>query len=157
MRQNRLIFGNNVIYGLQKDYGFRAALYRPTETTDYETGEKIITRIKYPLKKAVFFPNELFRHMSYSALFGRDVQNSGILDVGDRRVLINAKQLPNGFKVVENDYVVFNHERYEIKKFNHLEIADYWHLVIRHIQGQPTYEIHDGLIQHRLRLGQSVT
>src|SRR5215213_3064212 len=107
MIRNKLIYFNNVVYGLGKDFGFRIDLYRPTEVTDFRTGKKIVSRIKYPIKKAIVFPNQLFRDFSYIAtLLGqRQDQFGGILDTSQRRILINKKYLPRNFNIETTDYV----------------------------------------------------
>jgi len=149
-KQNKLIYFSNVVYALSKDYGFKTDLYRPTETMDFETGLKTVTRVKYKIKKAIFFPNELFRDFNYARLIGQELQFGGILDASQRRVLINKKWLPKNFEIQVTDYVIFNHKRYEIQRVGEMELADYWHLIIKEIKGILRNETFDRVIKDKL-------
>lgn len=156
MRKNKLIFFNNTVYGLEKDYGFRTDLYRPVETVDYRTGRKIVTRNKYPIRRAVFFPDQLSRDYNYASLFGKDMQFGGILEAGQRRVLINKKRLPKGFEIQTTDYLVFNHLRYEIVRIDEMELANYWHLIIKKLTGQLPNEIHERCVKSLLTFSELI-
>ena len=140
-KHNKLIYFNNTVYALSKDFGFKCDLYRQEETLDHRTGRTTRVRHKFKIKKAIFFPSQLFRDFNYAALFGKDMQFGGILDVSQRRVLINKKYLPKGFNIDVNDYVIFNGKRYEIQKIDELELADYWHLIIKQTVGVPKGEL----------------
>jgi hypothetical protein len=156
MRNNKLIFFNNVIYGLERDYGFRADLYRPVEVTDFKTGRKIVSRTKYHIKRAIFFPNQLFRDYKYASLFNQNMQFGGILDATQRRVLVNKKYLPFKFEIETTDYIIFNHDRYEIDKIDEMELADFWHVIIKKLVGQTVNEIHEQRIKSKLSFTEEI-
>lgn len=140
-RRNKLIYFSNTIYALSKDYGFTCVLYRPTETTDIRTGRKIVTRERFPIKKAVFLPSQLYRDYNYARILANNLQFGGLLDVSQRAVLINKKYLPKNFKILVTDYIVMDHIRYEMVKIDEMEFADYWYLITKQVTGVPVSEV----------------
>lgn len=152
MRNNKLINFRNVIYSLSRDFGFRIAIYRPTKQTNYRTGVQVTTRIKYHIRRAIILPNEIFRDFAYAAILSQlNVQPGGLFDSSQRRIIIGKRELPLGFMIEpENDYVIFNHDRYDIGKSVEMELADYWIVDIKQVKGQPTYEVHEGFMRDKL-------
>jgi hypothetical protein len=151
---NRLIFLNNVIYALSKDFGFRVDLYRKTgEVVDLKTGKKIINRFKYKLKKVIILPNDMYRDFKYSAILASlntNLQAGGLFDTTQRIIIINKKQLPKKFELQETDYFIFNHIRYNIVKFAEMELIDYWQILMKQVVGEPTYEVHEAIFREKL-------
>jgi len=159
MTKNKLIYFRNVIYGLSKDYGFRADLYRSTEVTDYHSGKIVKTRLKYRINKAVFLPSQLFRDFGYASLLASlntNVQVGGLLDVSQRLVLISKKELPRGFVISKSDYFVFNHSRYNIDKYDEMEGTNYWFLQIKKTSGEPVWEVHQHRIRQKLEFSEEI-
>lgn len=159
MTKNKLIYLRNVIYGLSKDFGFQLDLYRPTEITDYRTGKKTVTRVKYRINKAIVFPNSLFRDFSYAALLSTlnsNFQVGGLLDASERLILLSKKQLPRNFKIAKSDYIIFNHDRYNLEKYNEMELVDYWQIQMKQVVGEPTWEVHERHFRQKLELIETI-
>jgi hypothetical protein len=145
---NKLIHFNNTIYGLSKDYGFKLDIYKIVEVINFQTGQRTITRTKYKVKKAVVLPNELYRDF-------KPVDNfAGLIDIQKRPVLINKKYLPDGFQLEENDYVVFNGQKYNFSDREDMELADYIFFTIKKVHGQDVVQIHDSRFHDRLTFTQ---
>jgi hypothetical protein len=160
MRRNNLINFRNVIYGLSRDFGFRIDLYRPTEITNYKTGAKVTTRIKYHIRRAVMLPNEFFRDFKYAVALGainQNLQAGGLIDTSQRRMFVEKRELPVGFMIQVTDYIIFNHDRYEIVKAQEMEVADFWVLDISQTKGQPTNEVHEELVRDKLSINSVLT
>lgn len=149
-RNNKLINLNNAIYILLKDYGFIIDIYRVNETVDLKTGRKVTQRQKYHINKALLLPNAVFRDFTYAILRNPDIR--GTLDVSERHVLINQKYLPRGFELRKEDYIIFNNKKYEIVLITSMELADFWYLRIKQVEGQVKYEIHDRKLRSRFKM-----
>jgi hypothetical protein len=158
MYKNQLINLRPVIYSLKNDYGFRLDLYRKDEVVNLETGRKITTRIKYKIKKAILLPNQMFRDFNYGTIIktGGNAQVGGILDLRQRIILIDKRELPRNFEIDSNDYVVFNHDRYEIREIMDLELGDFYRLTIREVEGESPYEVHEQIINEKFELNDFV-
>ena len=156
---NKLKFFRNVIYKLSRNYGFRMALYHTTETIDYQTGIKTVTRVKYPIRKALALPNQSLRDYGY--VVGLDENNKlqfgGLLDTKERIVLIPFRELPKGFQIQSTDYIVFRNQRYNLIKWEELEIADYWLTTVKKTQGEPTYQVHERCLRQKIVLNDSIS
>lgn len=152
MRKNQLKQLKSVIYALEDDYGFHLDLYRKTEVVNLETGRRITTRVKYKIKKVIALPNQMFRDFNYGSLIkiGAPVQPGGLFDLKQRDIIINKKRLPIDFEISINDYIVFNHNRYEIKNILDMEIANYVRLTIKHLEGELPNEVHEETIRQYL-------
>lgn len=149
MRHNQLTHIRSVIYGLEKNYAFRLDLYRKKEVVNLETGRKVTTRIKYKIKKAIFLPNQIYRDFNYGSLIKMGTPNfqlGGLLDLKQRIIIIDKRKLPRDFIIDINDYLVFNHDRYEIKDITEFELADFWRLTIRQVEGENPNEVHEQVL-----------
>lgn len=150
MNRNKLVYFRRVIYKLSKDHGFKLDLYRATEITNYRTGRRETSLVKWHIKKALVLPNRMYREYNYLGFNNANQQVGGVFDIHERRIIINKRELPRGHVIEENDYIVFNHHRYELKDISDMELVDFWHLTTRRIEGHPANEIHEHTVRDRL-------
>jgi hypothetical protein len=146
---NKLIHFNNTVYELSKSYGFKIDIYKIVETVDFQTGVRTIATTKYKVKKAVILPNQLYRDFRP---IDPNYQFGGPIDIEKRGVLVNKKYLPKGFTLQENDYVVFNGDKYNVSDRHEMELADYIFFTIKKVHGESVTQIHDFRFVDRLTL-----
>ncbi len=146
------------IYKLRKKYGLNIDLYRTSEVSDYKTGNRITTRTKFPIKKGIMLPSAVFRDYNYATLLTgvQPAQYGGIIDTTVRRVIIEKKDLPDGFVLTINDYCIIRHERYSIKEITLMEVIDHYSIILKQVIGQQPFEIHDAIINDYIELDEQL-
>lgn len=114
-----------ILYRLKRQYGLTVTYYQfDSQTNDVETGEISRTYNEFTIKRAPVLPDNLDRSFVYDLTFiaaNNNFVGGGFFDRNIRTMIIDAKDLPKGFKPNSNDHVEFDDERYEILKITHLE------------------------------------
>lgn len=156
---NHMRFLQVQLYALKREYGFPVSIYRQTVgDTNLTTGEKNLTRTAFPVQRAVVVPIKFDTSAFYSASFlkfAREFAYGGFQDIDAKRIILDAKDLPIGFKIIPEDFVVYEHKKYEIKYSEPLENGVGYQMVVQHLTGAPTNEIFNLAVRHELRfLGQ---
>lgn len=140
MSRNRLTALRRVVYRLKRIYGLPVDLYKITPgETDYETGEKSAVYNKVHIKRAIVQPARLHRDFVYDLAYisaNKDFTGGGFFDVSDRRIIIDAKDLPIGWVPTLNQFVIIGAKRYELKSFYEFEADMGYILVVRETKGQ---------------------
>ena len=120
MRDNRLRQIKLVIYALKRAFGAKIQVYRVTsETHNVRTG--VIDRIysKQTIRRAVVLPNNITRDFVYDLSFiaaNKNFTYGGLFDPEQRNMILDAKDVSNGFVPNNNDYVIYNNERWLVAK-----------------------------------------
>jgi len=158
---NNLISLRRLFYQLKRDYGYEGALYRVTPgTTDLETGAKNITRVKYTIDRMVvlgFKAESLGFYGSALMKAGREFSYGGFQDQDLKRIIIDGEDLPVDFEVQQDDYVVYQHKKFEIVKITKLEENLGYELLVNYLKGSVTNEVHEAFVFQSLRLTQTLS
>jgi hypothetical protein len=114
-----------IIYRLKRQWGLHLVYYRPT-TAEYnvETGEVSRGFDTYVVKRAIVLPARLDRSFVYDLTFIQANNNfvgGGYFDRNQRRLIIDAKDLPKDFDPAIKDHVEFDGKRYEVLYIDHVE------------------------------------
>ena len=157
--RNRMRFFKKTLYSLKRSYGVKGDIYHITLITqDATTGRKILNREKYPIKRLILLPVTLSRELKFSGQWTNTTQGfpPGGFDVSERIMIIDNDDLPNEFEFGLNDYIIIEHQRYDIKSTNITE--DGISTIIKTIQvkGGQVNEIHDLSFKQKLTFNQSV-
>ena len=140
MSRNRLRFIRRVVYRLKRTYGLPVDIYSVTVgASDLETGEKDLTYNKISVRRAIVQPARYHRDFVYDLSFisaNKDFTTGGFFDTGDRRIVLDAVDLPAGWEPNINMYVIFKNKRYDIKSYYEYEDAMGYVLVTRETKGQ---------------------
>lgn len=157
---NNLVFLRRLLYDLKRKFGYEGAIYRTTPgSTDLESGDKSVTRVKYSIDRVVVLP---FRAESLgfygSALLkaGREFSYGGFQDQDLKHVLIDGQDLPAGFEIRQDDSFVYQHKKFEIVKVEALEQELGYQLLVNHLRGSIPNEVHEVSIYQTLRITQTV-
>jgi hypothetical protein len=110
---SQLQFISKVIYRLKKEYGLPLELYSITDIQiDLETGIKQLTKQIYKIKKAILLPRRMFSETVI--LLGGSRQFQDKLDKQKRQIIIDVKDYPKDYIVRPKDYIIIQHERFNI-------------------------------------------
>lgn len=152
--QERMVRRN--IYALKRQYGARVDVYKVvSSTTDHLTGEKTVVKDVYPVRKAPVLPSRTKREVTQTiSIISADKAfvYGGFYDASKREIIIDARDLPKGYEVNPEDYVVFKGKRWDVVNVEKFEYDTGWVLTVKHLPGMPAYEIKDILITQDLGL-----
>jgi hypothetical protein len=135
---NLIRFIRDNIYRMKQDYGSPITVYKLTSVdTDYETGEKSASRTAYPITRAVVLPVNIKREVIQSISVisaNKKIVQGGMYDVGMRTFIIDRRDA--SFTDLNNDdWIVFDNKRYDIKAIQEFEQRTAWLIVARELEG----------------------
>lgn len=167
--RNKLKFIRNVLYKMKRSYGLPITYHQIVEhEMDPETGVKTTTVSMIQVKRAIVLRAREFRSFAYDLAYisaNKDFTTGGFFDPEDRRIILDARDMPSGFEPNVDDFCIFQNEKYEIKELFHFEENYGWTLLVRKLRGAvidrveqllsvmdlqqlATYEIQDKLTRH---------
>jgi hypothetical protein len=146
---------------LKMEYGIEASIYRTTVgATDLTTGDKNLTRVRYGLDRVIWMPIKFETLAFYSASFlkaAREFAYGGYQDQEFKKVIIDGRDLPDGFEILPEDFLVQNHRKYEIKLAEKLEVDSGYQLIVQRLVGAPVNEIHETVNYQAVRFLQKLS
>jgi hypothetical protein len=121
----------NTIYKLKRLYGGTITVYKQGDkTTDLRTG--VITwtgREAYTVNRAIILPVKLTREQTQTISMISSEKGfvyGGTYDHGMRMFYIDPRDLPQGYEIKMDDWVVYNGSKYEIKSVTDNEFDGLW-------------------------------
>jgi len=125
---------------MKRNYGLPVDLYNQTlGETDLETGQKSSTYSKVSIRRAIVQPARNHRDFVYDLAYisaNKDFTTGGFFDAADRRIIVDARDLPSTWVMDADQFVIFNNQRYDIKSFYEFEQDMGYILVVRATIGQ---------------------
>jgi hypothetical protein len=132
-------FLRRTLYSLKRQYGGRVDVYQLGSTdTDYETGDKTYTRSMITVPKCIVLPVKIQREavQSISVISAnKTFVYGGTYDAGTRMFIIDARDLPNDYEIVNDDWLVYDNRRYDIKDITEFEQHTGWIITGREVKG----------------------
>lgn len=114
-----------VLYRLKRQYGQKLVYYQfVDQTNDTQTGEITRNYNTLTVKRGIILPNRIDRSFVYDLTFiaaNNNFVGGGFFDRHQRVIVLDAKDLPKGFKPNNDDHVEFDDDRYEILLITALE------------------------------------
>ncbi|REJ65634.1 MAG: hypothetical protein DWQ31_16980 [Planctomycetota bacterium] len=133
------------LYMLKRQYGGTVSVYRLNDSrTDVRTGDKTIDKNVFVVDRAIILPVKISREVIQSISqisANKAFVYGGSFDAGVRQFIIDTRDLPAGFLFTNDDWLVYNHRRYEIKAINEFEFAAAWVLIGKEIMGRVPEQI----------------
>lgn len=130
---NNLSFIKQTLYSLKRDYGVPLNIvWRTSSTPNLEKGTKAVAKESLMVSRAIVLPSNLERSFTYDLTFIASNKNftyGGLYDKRHRRVLIDASDLPTGFKLEIGFFFIYNQKRYEIKVADEFELNAGWFIL----------------------------
>lgn len=141
---NRMI--QQTLYSLKRQYGGTLSVYRLNDAeTDVRTGRKTIDKDVFVVRRAIVLPVKISREVirSISQISANKAfVYGGSFDSGLRKFIIDARDLPEGFVFTNDDWLVYNGRRYEIKAIWEFEFGAAWVIVGKELMGRTAEQVH---------------
>lgn len=130
------------------------SVYKESDNTfNVQTGKKTVVKQKINIRRAVILPGLMHRDFAYGITFVKNNSNfvyGDTFDINERRFIIDNRDVPSTFVIKEEDYLVYNHERYDFKSVE-MDIDNLGYFIVaKKLEGEMTYEILDGFYKDKL-------
>jgi hypothetical protein len=138
----------SAIYTLKRLYGGTIYVYKKgLHATDITTGVKTSTgREVHKIDRAVIMPVKLERQQRQTtSIVASDSEfvYGGFFDSGARWFLIDPRDLPSGFEIDQDDYIIYNGKRYEIETIEDTEFDSLYRVLAKELIGVIPQQIHE--------------
>lgn len=149
------------LYQTKKEWGVPVSLYRATASaTDYETGEKTMTKTSIDVRLCPVLPmtsvRKFVQSVSYLAASKSFASAGGQgWDQGTRGFVFDARDLPIGHIIEVEDWIVYRGRRYDPKQIEELGHNLGWFVIATEIRGANPEQIIKANVSHVVGLEQS--
>ena len=155
---NRFI--RKTLYSLKRQYGGRVDVYKLDSTdTDYETGVKTYVRTMICVPRCVVLPVKIQREVVQSisqVSANKTFVYGGTYDAGTRMFIIDARDLPGAYEMTNDDWLVYDGHRYDIKSITEFEQHTGWVIVGKEVKGVRPEQIFDVKVENSLNVSHEV-
>ena len=152
-------FLRRTLYSLKRQYGGRVDVYQLGSTdTDYETGDKTYTRSMIVVPKCIVLPVKIQREATQSISVisaNKTFVYGGTYDAGTRMFIIDARDLPAEYEIVNDDWLVYNNRRYDIKDITEFEQHTGWIITGREVKGVRPEQIFKANLESTMSIEQA--
>ena len=156
---NRFI--RRTLYSLKRQYGSRVDVYQLNSAeTDYKTGVKTVSKTVYVVRKCIVLPVKIAREVVKTisqVSANKAFVYGGYYDAGTRQFIIDARDLPDSFTFTNDDWIVYDRRRYDIKSIEEFEQHTAWVLVCKEVLGVRPEQVFFANITETMELGQTAT
>ena len=139
MSRTRLHYIRATLYRMKRTYGLPIEIcQRILGATDLESGEKSISYMKVRIPRAIVQPAKVSRSFVYDLAYisaNKDFTSGGFFDSTDRRIIVDAADIPADWEIDNNQFIIYNRKQYEIKSFYEFEENMGYILVVRETKG----------------------
>lgn len=149
-----------VIYKLKRLYGGEIFLYRNGDpVTDLTTGVKTWTdRTVLRINRAIILPVTLTKEQIQSiSLISSDKKfvYGGTHVRGARRFYVDRRDLPSGYEIESDDFIVYDDKQYQIKNLQDTEFDAMYEILGVAVEGVIPQRVHELSGKHILDFQQS--
>lgn len=141
---NLIRFIRRNIRQMKKEYGGEITVYSlGTATTNYDTGVRSKTHTSVYIKRAVVLPVKLSRDVIQTISIisaNKKLLQGGSIDQGVRQFIIDRGDVPAAFDIHNDDWIVYDGHRYDVKTVDEYEYKTAWLLTAKMVEGNPDYE-----------------
>lgn len=156
---NRFI--RRTIYSLKRQYGNRVDVYQLNYAdTDYETGTKIVDKTAYTVRKCIVLPVKIAREVVQSISqisANKAFVYGGSYDAGTRMFIIDTRDLPDDFRFTNDDWIVHDGRRYDIKSIEEFEQHTAWSIIGKEVKGVKPEQVFFMHVTEQLGIEQNVS
>jgi hypothetical protein len=128
------------LYSLKRDYGARIDIYKLTgSTTDAQTGEKVVTKLMFPIQRGIVMPVKLDRTAVQGIALissNKEFVSGGTYDKGTRDFIVDRRDCPSLPELTADDWIVYAEEKYQVKSIETFEVAAGWIITASKINGE---------------------
>lgn len=128
------------IYKLKRLYGGPILLYRVGQPqTDLDTGIKTWPgKSRVAVQRAIILPVKMTREQTQTISMissNKAFVYGGLYDLGARQFLVDPRDLPPGYRIKMDDFIVYDGKQYEIKNIVDTEFNALWEVVGTELEG----------------------
>lgn len=129
------------IYQLKKEFGVPVSVYKASSaSTNYETGVKSMTRTSIDVRKCPVLPSTSIRKFAQSISYlsaSKSFASAGGQgwDQGTRGFIFEARDLPIGYVLEIEDWVVYRGKRHDPKQIEELGDGLGWLVIATEVKG----------------------
>ena len=140
---NLIKFIRRCVYQMKREYGGCITVYKlESASTDRATGLKEVSRTSYPINRAIVLPTRLKREVIQSISLisaNKQIVQGGMFDTGTRIFIIDRRDA--SFDDLNNDdWIVYEHKRFELKWIDEFEQQTAWLIVGKELEGASPQE-----------------
>ncbi len=121
------------LYVLKRNYGSTVTLYTLiSAATNYTTGVKTVSQTPLVIRRCIVLPVKMQREVAQGIAAisaNKEFVYGGSFDTGTREFIIDSRDLPAGTSIQQDDWLLYNDRRYELKTIEELEQHTGWHIV----------------------------
>lgn len=150
--QRRTRFVRNIIYALKRRYGMKITFFRDDEDLDLRTGKKTVDKLVVPVNRAIVLPNKSVPKFVYDLSFiatNKNFTMGGVFDAGKRRIILDSRDLTNGYIPRNRDYFAFENRRWDVIEVSEFEFNTGYLVVGQEVTGAPVREWHEERARNR--------
>lgn len=129
------------LYALKRQYGGSIVFCSLMDAdTDYRTGKKRVPARFVRIRRVVVLPSRMSRDAVASVArisVNKPLAYGGQFNAGDRGFIIDGSDMPDGWHVKKDDWIVCRSERYSIKMILRIRGDMGWMIVARKHPGVP--------------------
>ena len=119
--QNNLRQIRIILYRLKRNFGLPITFWHPiSNTSNIQTGAINRSYTVTQIKRGIVLPTRTIRDFTYDLSYiaaNKNFTYGAYFDTDDRLIILDKKDLPDGFSVSNNDHMVFETEIYVVKEF----------------------------------------
>jgi hypothetical protein len=128
---------------MKREYGGSITLYKlNSAATNRATGAKTVNRDSLVIKRAVVLPDKMTREVVQTISLisaNKQIVQGGTYDPATRRFIVDRTDAP-GWDLQQDDWLVYNSSRYDIKYIEEFEQGTAWIITARKIEGSVANE-----------------
>lgn len=122
--KNKYHYMKHILYKLKMQFGDNIQIYTPeTKILNTQTGVTVQPYSLINIQRAIPTPSKLNTIFKYSKSFvstNRQFAEGGFFDTEIKDFLIDAKDLPSGFVLTTQQYIIHQDKRYNIKEIDNI-------------------------------------
>jgi hypothetical protein len=148
-----------VLYSLKRQYGGSITVYKKgSQDVDYDTGVKEIDKDATFVRRAIILPAKVMREATQSISVisaNKAFVMGGSYDSSTRMFIIDRRDVPVLPELTEDDWLVYDGRKYEIKQFEMAEFDAAYVITGKAVLGDVPEQIHLLQADSLIRLSQA--
>lgn len=139
MTNSLTLMMRRVLYQLKREYGFRIEIHHLVSSeTDVRTGVKTTQTTRIVVNRAVVLPEMLNRTTKQSISLissNKEFVSGGTSDIGTRNFIVDRRDV-NLPELTADDWLVYQHQKYQIRQVQAFEENAGWIINAKRISGE---------------------
>jgi hypothetical protein len=131
------------LYTLKRGFGSTVKLHKLTKAeTNYKTGVKELNSTSITIHRCIVLPTKVQREVVQTVLVAnKEFSYGGSYDTNTRIFIIDARDLPKGYIIQNDDWIEFENYRYNLKIIEELEQHTGWTITAKRVIGPTIMDV----------------